>query len=134
MEGAADTFDAAEGAFSSVGADLDGVGYALAISTPGEPNGRFYDIHARKPGYEDWWVRHVTLAEAIAAGRDPKLLDDGELWVDHLVEIKPGGKSGGTIVWEWHLTDHLTKFDFSNFLRKLDLINTEYEGCYDKHK
>ncbi|MBC9729280.1 hypothetical protein [Streptomyces sp. TRM68367] len=31
--------------------------------------GRFYEIHKRAPGLEDWWVRHVTLAEAIAAGR-----------------------------------------------------------------
>lgn len=56
-------FDAIEGAFST------GNAYALAISTPGEPTGRFYDIHARKPGFSDWWVRHVTLDEAIAAGR-----------------------------------------------------------------
>ncbi len=58
------TFDACEGAFSGTGEAL-----ALAISTPGDPNGRFYDIHARRPGYEDWHARHVTLAEAIAAGR-----------------------------------------------------------------
>jgi len=63
------TWDAAEGAFSNAGADTDNVAYALAISTPGEPNGRFYEIHKREPGYEDWWVRHVTLDEAIAAGR-----------------------------------------------------------------
>jgi len=56
------TWDAAEGAFAS------GDCYALAISTPGVPMGRFYDIHSRKPGYEDWWTRHVTLDEAIAAG------------------------------------------------------------------
>ena len=65
----AGTWDAAEGAFSGAGADTGGLAYALAISTPGEPSGRFYDIHARKPGYEDWWVRHVTLEEAIRAGR-----------------------------------------------------------------
>lgn len=59
----ADTFDAAEGAFSI------GVGYALASSTPGDPSGRFYDIHQRKRGYEDWWCRHVTKDEVIAAGR-----------------------------------------------------------------
>lgn len=58
------TFDAVEGAFST-----GVVGYALAVSTPGAPLGRFYDIHSRKPGYEDWWVRHVTRDEAIAAGR-----------------------------------------------------------------
>jgi hypothetical protein len=39
------------------------------MSTPGPPGGRFYDIHRRAPGYEDWWVRHVKLEEAIAAGR-----------------------------------------------------------------
>jgi hypothetical protein len=60
-------WDAAEGAFS--GATEGREAYALAQSTPGEPAGRFYDIHARKPGLEDWWARHVTLDEAVAAGR-----------------------------------------------------------------
>jgi len=72
------TWDAAEGALAS------GDCYALAISTPGEPQGRFFDIHTRKPGYEDWWVRHVTLEECIAAGRvspdwaEQRLLQWGE--------------------------------------------------------
>lgn len=56
-------WDAAEGAL------MTGDTYALAISTPGEPQGRFYDIHTRKPGYENWWTRHVTVDEMIAAGR-----------------------------------------------------------------
>lgn len=64
----AETFDGAEGAFTQ-----DGVGgkeaFAVAVSTPGEPFGRFYDIQSRKPGYEDWRVRHVSLAEAVAAGQ-----------------------------------------------------------------
>lgn len=64
-----ETFDATEGAFSGAGADTDREAYALAISTPGEPRGRFYEIHTRKPGYEDWNVRHVTIEEAIAANR-----------------------------------------------------------------
>lgn len=42
---------------------------AFCISTPGEPSGRFYDIHAHKKGYEDWHPRHIKLEEAIAAGR-----------------------------------------------------------------
>lgn len=63
------TWNATEGAFSSAGEDTDSEAFALAISTPGEPIGRFYDIHARKPGYEDWWTRHVTLEEALRAGR-----------------------------------------------------------------
>ncbi len=56
-------WEAAEGAL------MTGDTYALAISTPGDPQGRFYDIHSRKPGYENWWVRHVTVDECIAAGR-----------------------------------------------------------------
>lgn len=63
------TFDASEGAFSSAGDDTDFEAFALAISTPGEPEGRFYDIHRHAPGYEDWETRHVSLEEAIAAGR-----------------------------------------------------------------
>lgn len=67
-----DIFDAAEGAFST-----DGVGkveaYALAQSTPGEPQGRFYDIHKGKPGLTEWKTRHVTWREAVAAGRMSKV-------------------------------------------------------------
>ncbi|MBT2490631.1 hypothetical protein J7E96_19350 [Streptomyces sp. ISL-96] len=63
------TWDAIEGAFS--GGRMDGFpeAFALAISTPGPTSGRFYDIHRRAPGLEDWYTRHVTLAEAVAAGR-----------------------------------------------------------------
>lgn len=67
---AAATFEAAEGAFS--GADPTGglpEAFALACSTPGEPNGTFYNIHARRPGLDDWWPRHVTLQEAVDAKR-----------------------------------------------------------------
>lgn len=66
----ASTFEAAEGAFS--GANPSGglpEAFALAASTPGEPNGTFYAIHRRAPGLEDWWPRHVTLDEAIEARR-----------------------------------------------------------------
>lgn len=61
-----DTFDASEGAFSG-GPGTEA--FALASSTPGLPLGRFYDIQMRKAGLEDWWPRHVTLEEAIGAGR-----------------------------------------------------------------
>lgn len=63
------TWDAIEGAFS--GGRTDGLpeAFALAISTPGPPAGRFYDIHRRAPGLEDWFTRHVTLDEAMEAGR-----------------------------------------------------------------
>jgi hypothetical protein len=61
-------FDAAEGAFANV-ALVDNDIFAFSISTPGESHGRFYDIQVRKPGYEDWFVRHVSMEEAKRAGR-----------------------------------------------------------------
>jgi hypothetical protein len=64
-----DTWDSIEGAFSGAGSDTTANAYAFAMSTPGPPSGRFYDIHRRAPGYEDWWTRHVTLTEAIDSGR-----------------------------------------------------------------
>lgn len=65
----AGTFDAAEGAFSGSGEHTSLEAFAVAMSTPGTPNGRFYDIHSRKKGLEDWWARHVTVEEAMDAGR-----------------------------------------------------------------
>jgi hypothetical protein len=49
------------------------------------------------------WER-IGRREALAAGRDPKLLRDGELWPEHLVEIDPRTDE---VVWEWHAWDHL---------------------------
>jgi hypothetical protein len=63
------TYDAAEGAFANAGANEQLEAFAAANSTPGEPLGRFYDIHARKEGLEDWDVRHVTFEEVLAAKR-----------------------------------------------------------------
>lgn len=63
------TWDALEGAFSTEGLSETHKAMALAISTPGDPSGRFYDIHMQAPGYDDWRIRHVTIDEAIAAGR-----------------------------------------------------------------
>lgn len=43
--------------------------------------------------------------EAAAAGR----LGGGPLWPPMLMEVAPEGLNGGTIVWEWHLWDHLVQ-------------------------
>lgn len=59
-------FDSIEGAALNAESQETHIG---ALSTPGAPIGRFYDIHARRPGFEDWYVRSVTLDEAIEAGR-----------------------------------------------------------------
>lgn len=49
------------------------------------------------------WER-TTAAEALAAGRSPKLLPDGELWPDTVVQYRP---TTGEVVWEWRVWDHL---------------------------
>jgi hypothetical protein len=65
-----DTWDAQEGAMTT------GDAHWLAISTPGPPRGRFYEIHSRAKGYEDWAVRSVTIDEMIQAGRiDPQIVE-----------------------------------------------------------
>jgi hypothetical protein len=51
------------------------------------------------------WERK-TAAEALAAGRSPKLLPDGELWPDSVVQYRP---STGELVWEWRVWDHLVQ-------------------------
>jgi hypothetical protein len=46
-------------------------------------------------------------SEMIAAGRDPALLPPGPLLPEHVIEVRPEGATGGTIVWEWHVWNHL---------------------------
>ncbi len=46
--------------------------------------------------------------EAIAAGRDSSLLPQNAVWPDHVIEYDPDSL-GGTIVWEWHVWDHLVQ-------------------------
>ena len=58
-------WDAAEGAFTGGSDEI----LVLAISTPGDEQGRFYDIHARKQGYEDWATFHISKDMAIASGQ-----------------------------------------------------------------
>jgi hypothetical protein len=49
------------------------------------------------------WER-MTADEAIAAGRDPELLPDDEVWPDKIVEYDPVSDA---VVWEWRVWDHL---------------------------
>ncbi|MCE5228217.1 DUF1566 domain-containing protein [bacterium] len=60
-----------------------------------------------------------TYAECIAAGFNPAILDtqistSGYMLPDYVVEIQPVRPSGGTVVWQWHVWDHLIQdFDSS---------------------
>ena len=50
-----------------------------------------------------------TREEAIAAGANPDLVEDNGILVDYIVEIRPAGPSGGEVVWEWRIWDHLVQ-------------------------
>lgn len=51
------------------------------------------------------WEKKTALV-AIANGRDPSLITN-EVWSEQILEIQPVGATGGNIVWEWHVWDHL---------------------------
>ena len=53
-----------------------------------------------------------TNAEAIAKGRNPSLTTT-TVWSEKIIEIQQTGLTTGTIVWEWHLWDHLIQ-DFDS--------------------
>lgn len=73
-----------------------------------------------------------TAAEAIAAGRDTSLLDEGEVWSEMVLELKPVGTDSFDIVWEWHAWDHLiqdydsTKANYGVIADNPNLINLNY--------
>jgi hypothetical protein len=54
------------------------------------------------------------------------------MWPDKIVEIQPSGSSGGNIVWEWHVWDHLvqdwdaTKLNYGVVADHPELINLNY--------
>ena len=52
------------------------------------------------------WDRY-TVADAIAAGRDPALITGTDWLPDAILEIEPTGATTGTVVWEWHMMDHV---------------------------
>lgn len=70
-----------------------------------------------------------TKEEAIAAGRKPESLGEAGIWPDKIIEIQPTRPVGGTIVWEWHMWDHLiqdidsTKANYGNIADNPRKIN-----------
>lgn len=71
----APTFDAVEGTLAGDNT------FALCSSTPGGPNGRFYEIQTRQRGYEDWDVMKVTTNDLIAA-LEGKAQEERIKWVE----------------------------------------------------
>ncbi len=74
--------------------------------------------------------------EAVAAGRRPETVGRSQLLVDCVYEIQPTGKTGGKIVWEWHVWDHLiqdhdsTKAHFGDVGAHPELVDVNFgEGA-----
>jgi hypothetical protein len=76
-----------------------------------------------------WESKNNT--EAIAQGRNPSLVPS-TVWSEKIIEIQPVGATGGNIVWEWHLWDHLvqdfdsSKPNFGTVSASPQLINLNY--------
>ena len=64
--------------------------------------------------------------EAISAGRDSTQLDENELWPEHIIQVEPVGSTGGNIVWEWHVWDHLIQ-DFDSTKNNYGLVEEHPE-------
>ncbi|MEZ6016211.1 MAG: aryl-sulfate sulfotransferase [Planctomycetota bacterium] len=50
-----------------------------------------------------------TEEQAFEAGRDVDGLTSAGIWPDMVLEIRPDGPTGGELVWEWHVWDHLVQ-------------------------
>ena len=75
------------------------------------------------------WERFDSLT-AVEAGRNPALIYDGFVWCEFIVEIQPVGATGGNIIWEWHLWDHLIQ-DFDS--TKINIDNTGETKRYSSY-
>jgi len=63
----------------------------------------------------------IDSADAVAAGRNPALLVETNLWPDKVIEIQPDGAGGASIVWEWRAWDHLVQ-DFDPLAPNYDVV------------
>ena len=76
---------------------------------------------------------HKTDVAAIVSGRNPNFLGGGQqpfgFWPDHIIEVDPESNS---IVWEWHVWDHLiqdydsSKANYGVVFDHPELVNINY--------
>lgn len=70
--------------------------------------------------------------EAVAAGIDPVQVGDGGILFERIIEVRPDYPSGGEIVWQWDLFDHIVqdrfedKPNFGLIVDHPELVNTHY--------
>lgn len=70
-----------------------------------------------------------TAAQVIQAGGTM----NGEMWPDKIVEVQPTGTNSGTVVWEWHIWDHLiqdhdaSKSNYGVVAEHPELVDVNYK-------
>jgi len=85
-------------------------------------------------------VEKKTYNEAIAAGFDPtkfqpEVQQKGFLLPDCIIEIQPTYPTGGIVVWEWHVWDHLIQdFDASKSNHGIVNAHPELIDCDGDHR
>lgn len=66
-----------------------------------------------------------TNTEAINSGRNPNTINNG-MWPTRITEVTPTGLNSATVVWEWHLWDHLVQ-DYDNAKANFGVITDHPE-------
>ena len=95
-------WDSIEGFFANPGDH-----YVYALGTPGAAVGRFHDICLQRPGFENWTPIHITIDQAIAAGRVTQEWVDGLPWTRDSVPFQThvlaefAGAEDGVIPMSW---------------------------------
>jgi hypothetical protein len=88
------------------------------------PNGNVLVLAVEKKSYED----------CLAAGFNPRMLRDEQLFPEFFIEVQPTRPKGGKILWEWHVWDHLiqqndrTKANYGDVARHPELIDVDCNG------
>lgn len=93
-------------------------------------------------------VEKKTVAQCLAAGFSPSRFSSeintkGYMVPDYVIEVQPVYPSGGNIVWEWHVWDHLiqdydsTKLNYGTVSSHPELIDCDGDGrllpCFWNH-
>jgi len=79
-------------------------------------------------------VEKKSLDQCTAAGFNPDMLRDKQLFPEFIIEVEPTRPRGGRIVWEWHVWDHLiqdndrTKANYGNPAAHPERIDVDCNG------
>lgn len=111
--------------------DWDGT-VSRALDYSDSLNGQHHDATVLPNGHVLMLAYELrTRTEAIAAGRKPALLIQGEIHSEHIIEVDP---ATGSIAWEWRVWDHLvqdfdsTKANYGSVADHSELMGLNYVG------